>query len=246
MMALICDISRLFFLAVRTIDNGWSVFGLRNVRNGTTLGPMTRPAARKLKHFPGAVGMDEAGRGPLAGPVVAAAVALPRGFDCAGVRDSKKLTPKQREELALRIKAEAAWAVCVIEVEELDRLNIFWASMAAMRRSLEALPVTPGKVFVDGNRIPPDIKLDCQLEAVIKGDDRLACVAAASIIAKTTRDRLMRQYALIHGGYGFESHFGYSCPQHFQALRELGPCAIHRRSFAPVQEALQGCLVFAD
>ena len=104
----------------------------------------------------------------------------------------------------------------------------------------------PDKVFVDGNRIPPDIKLDCEVEAVVKGDDRLACVAAASIIAKTTRDRLMRQYADIHPGYGFESHFGYSCPQHFEKLRALGPCPIHRRTFAPVQEALQGCLALVD
>jgi ribonuclease HII len=201
---------------------------------------------RKLKHFPGAIGMDEAGRGPLAGPVVAAAVALPRGFDRDGIRDSKKLTPKRREELARRIKAEAAWAVCVVEVEEVDRLNIFWASMAAMRRSLEALPVVAEKVFVDGNRIPPDIKLDCEIEAVVGGDDRLACIAAASIIAKTTRDALMRRYGAIYPEYGFEGHFGYCCPLHFEKLRELGPCPIHRRTFAPVQEALQGCLVFAD
>jgi ribonuclease HII len=202
--------------------------------------------ARKLKHFPGAIGLDEAGRGPLAGPVVAAAVALPRGFDREGIRDSKKLTPKKREELAERIKAEAAWAVCVVEVEEVDRLNIFWASMAAMRRSLQSLPVSADKVFVDGNRIPPDIKLDCEIEAVVGGDDRLACIAAASIIAKTTRDRLMRRYGAIYPGYGFENHYGYSCPQHFQMLKELGPCAIHRRTFAPVQEALQGCLAFVD
>lgn len=207
---------------------------------------MDMGAARKLKHFPGAIGLDEAGRGPLAGPVVAAAVALPRGFDRDGIRDSKKLTPKRREELALRIKAEAAWAVCVVEVEEVDRLNIFWASMAAMRRSLQALPVAVEKVFVDGNRIPPDIKLDCEIEAVVGGDDRLACIAAASIIAKTTRDHLMRRYGAIYPGYGFESHYGYSCPLHFQMLRELGPCPIHRRTFAPVQEALQGCLALVD
>ena len=204
------------------------------------------PPARKLKHFPGAIGLDEAGRGPLAGPVVAAAVALPRGFDREGIRDSKKLTPKKREELAERIKAEAAWAVCVVEVEEVDRLNIFWASMAAMRRSLQALSVDVEKVFVDGNRIPPDINLDCEITAVVGGDDRMACIAAASIIAKTTRDRMMRRYGEVYPGYGFENHFGYSCPLHFEKLRELGPCAIHRRTFAPVQEALQGCLVFAD
>jgi ribonuclease HII len=202
--------------------------------------PIKPPA--KLKHCPGATGLDEAGRGPLAGPVVAAAVVLPRGFDRKGIRDSKKLTPKQREELAKRIKSEAAWAMAVVEVEEVDRLNIFWASMAAMRRALEALPLDPEIVFVDGNRIPPDIQIPCKLEAVVKGDDRLACVAAASIIAKTTRDRLMKRYAEQYPGYGFESHFGYCCPMHFRTLRELGPCAIHRRTFAPVQEALQGCL----
>lgn len=207
---------------------------------------MARPASPKLKHFPGAVGLDEAGRGPWAGPVVAAAVALPRGFDREGIRDSKKVSPKKREELALRIKAEAAWSVAVVEVEEVDRLNIFWASMAAMCRALDALPVRAEKVFVDGNRVPPDIKLGCAIEAVIKGDDRLCCIAAASIIAKTTRDRIMREYAEKYPGYGFESHFGYSCPQHYRTIKELGPCAIHRRTFAPVQEALQGCLALVD
>ena len=204
---------------------------------------MPAGAGIQLKHVPGAAGLDEAGRGPLAGPVVAAAVVLPKGFDRNGIRDSKKLTPKRREELARRIKAEATWACVVVEVEEVDRLNIFWASMAAMTRALEALPFAPEKVFVDGNKVPPDIKIGCSVEAVVKADDILACVAAASIIAKTTRDRLMRGYGEMYPGYGFESHFGYSCPQHFEKLRELGPCAIHRRSFAPVQEALQGCLM---
>lgn len=201
------------------------------------------PEPLKLKHVPGAAGLDEAGRGPLAGPVVAAAVLLPNGFDRKGIRDSKKVTPKQREELAARIKREAVWACVAVEVEEVDRLNIFWASMAAMCRALEALPMTPEKVFVDGNKVPPDLNIGCPVEAVIKADDKLACVAAASIIAKTTRDRLMRAYGELHPGYGFETHFGYSCPQHFEKLRELGPCPIHRRSFAPVQEALQGCLM---
>lgn len=207
---------------------------------------MPRTGPLKLKHFPGAIGLDEAGRGPLAGPVVAAAVALPRGFKCEGIRDSKKLTPKKREELAARIKAEAAWAASVVEVEEVDRLNIFWASMTAMCRALDALPVEPERAFVDGNRVPSDIHLGCTAEAVVRGDDRLACIAAASIIAKTTRDRIMRELAHLYPGYGFESHFGYNTPEHQRSLKALGPCAIHRRSFAPVQEALQGCLAFAD
>lgn len=213
---------------------------------GVYTSEMPRTGVTKLKHFPGAIGLDEAGRGPLAGPVVAAAVALPRGFKCEGIRDSKKLTAKKREELALRIKAEAAWAVSVVEVEEVDRLNIFWASMAAMCRALDALPIEPEKVFVDGNRVPSDIHLGCTAEAVVRGDDRLACIAAASIIAKTTRDRIMRRLGEAYPGYGFESHFGYNTPEHQRALKALGACPVHRRSFAPVQEALQGCLAFAD
>jgi ribonuclease HII len=178
--------------------------------------------------------------------VVAAAVALPRGFKCEGIRDSKKLTPKKREELAERIKDEASWAMAVVEVEEIDRLNIFWASMAAMQRALKALPVSPEKIYVDGNHVPSEMRIGYVAEAVVKGDDRLFCIAAASIIAKTSRDRIMRSYGDLYPGYGFESHFGYSCPGHFRALRELGPCPLHRRTFAPVQQAMQGCLAFAE
>ncbi|AIE85078.1 ribonuclease HII [Fimbriimonas ginsengisoli] len=195
---------------------------------------------RTLEHIPGACGADEAGRGPLAGPVVAAAVILPEGFDIAGLDDSKKLDPPTRERLAERILLGAIFAIEVSEPDEIDRLNILHASEAAMSRAIARLPAT--MVYVDGHRLPPG--LTCPAEAVIKGDGRFACIAAASILAKTTRDRLMTEMAARYPGYGFERHFGYPTPEHFEALRNLGPCAIHRRSFAPVREADQRCLIF--
>jgi ribonuclease HII len=175
---------------------------------------------------------------------VAAAVILPRGFDVSGINDSKKLLPDAREELALRIKESAIWSVSAVGADEIDRLNILWASMEAMKRALEALPVVPKQALVDGDRIPPGVSLDCLLKPIVKGDAKMACIAAASIIAKTTRDRLMRELGAEYPGYGFEDHFGYSTPEHQEALRKLGPCAIHRRSFWRVRDAEQGCLIF--
>ncbi|MBI1756774.1 MAG: ribonuclease HII [Fimbriimonas ginsengisoli] len=198
----------------------------------------------RLKHIPGAAGVDEAGRGPLAGPVVVAAVILPLRFNCRGLNDSKKLTPAEREEQAARIKEGAAWAVVEVDVAEIDRFNILQATMLGMERAVRSLALTPEAIFVDGNRLP--YSLQGMASAVIKADATLACVAAASIIAKTHRDALMRDLAVVHPGYGFEEHFGYSTPQHFEALRRLGPCPIHRRSFAPVQEAEHPCLIFVD
>jgi ribonuclease HII len=186
-----------------------------------------------LTHIPGAAGVDEAGRGPLAGPVVAAAVILPMEFDCEGVDDSKKLDAAHREDLAKRILATATYAIELAHHDEIDRKNILHASLAAMARAIERIPAT--KVYVDGNRLPPGLM--CEAEAVVKGDGIYACIAAASILAKTTRDRLMIKFALQYPGYGFERHFGYPTPEHFIALRRLGPCPIHRRSFAPVREA---------
>ncbi len=197
----------------------------------------------RLKHLPGACGLDEAGRGPLAGPVVAAAVVLPKNFNRKGLNDSKQLTPLQREEMAERIKRRAVWAFAVVEVEEIDRINILWASMAAMEIALSLLDECPEEAWVDGNCLPRNPRCPCR--ALVGGDGRMACIAAASIIAKTERDRLMRELAGSYPGYGFERHFGYSTPQHFAALRELGPCAIHRRTFGPVREILdQPCLTF--
>lgn len=193
-----------------------------------------------LDHFPNAAGADEAGRGPLAGPVVAAAVILPEGFDITGLNDSKKLDMATRDLLAERILAGAIYAIEAAEPEEIDRLNILHASEAAMARAI--LRITPFKVYVDGHRIPPG--LTCEAEAVVKGDGKIACIAAASILAKTTRDRLMVEYGATYPGYGFERHFGYPTPEHLASLRDLGPCAIHRRSFAPVRAADQPCLIF--
>lgn len=193
-----------------------------------------------LQHLPGICGADEAGRGPLAGPVVAVAVVLPEGFNVEGLDDSKKLNPDTRERLADRIILGATFAIEVSDHEEVDRLNILHASMAAMSRAI--VRVAPQKVLVDGNRLPPN--LSCEAEAVIKGDGIYACIAAASIIAKTTRDRLMIGMERRYPGYGFDRHFGYATPEHLEALRRLGPCPIHRRSFAPVREADQLCLTF--
>jgi len=210
--------------------------------------PVKTPAKAKrlprLLSAPGIAGLDEAGRGPLAGPVFAAAVILPRGFRIKGLNDSKLLDPKTREELAIRIKESAVWAVAWAEVDEIDRINILWASMAAMCRALRALPETPPSALVDGNVMPPG--LPCPAEMVVGGDGKYACIAAASILAKTERDRVMREMGVQYPEYGFDRHFGYSTPEHKAALREHGPCPIHRRSFAPCRENDQLCLTFAD
>lgn len=172
---------------------------------------------------------------------MAAAVILPEGFDLDGIDDSKKVPRDKRQLLADRIRESAVYAIEVSEVDEVDRLNVLWASMAAMRRALDRLPSSPCRVYIDGNRLPGDLPWPC--EAVIKGDGRIACIAAASILAKTERDRLMTEYAVQYPGYGFERHFGYSTPEHLEALRAFGPCALHRRSFSPVREMLeQPCL----
>ncbi len=187
-------------------------------------------AAMKRGIFPVA-GVDEAGRGPLAGPVVAAAVILdpkriPRGLD-----DSKKLDAAAREKLYARICATAQVGIAFGSRARIDRDNIRQASLWALRQAVLALPVRPRLVFVDGiDRI--DCGCDCQ--AVVSGDALVLSISAASIVAKVTRDRLMVQVGAAHPGYGFERHMGYSVPEHFRALQKLGPCAHHRRSFAPV------------
>jgi ribonuclease HII len=180
-------------------------------------------------------GCDEAGRGPLAGPVVAAAVILdpkrvPRGLD-----DSKKLDPETRERLYAKICACAEVAIAVAPPARIDRDNILRASLWALARAVEALPIRPQLVFVDGP-LRIDIRCDCQ--PVISGDAIIASIAAASIVAKVTRDRLMARLALAHPGYGFERHKGYSVPEHYEALARLGPTIHHRRSFAPVAASL--------
>jgi ribonuclease HII len=176
-------------------------------------------------------GCDEAGRGPLAGPVVAAAVILdpdriPRGLD-----DSKKLDAETREKLHAKICASAEVAVVCAPPWRIDRDNILRASLWALARAVAALPVKPRLVFVDGR---DRIDVGCECQAVIGGDGLIASIAAASIVAKVTRDRLMIRLGLLHPGYGFEHHKGYSVPEHFDALLRLGPTIHHRRSFAPV------------
>jgi ribonuclease HII len=180
------------------------------------------------------VGVDEAGRGPLAGPVVAAAVVLCAG-GIEGLDDSKKLTAKKREALEAQIKAQCRWAIGVADVAEIDSLNILQATMLAMTRAVEALGREPEKVLVDGNRLP---RWRFTAEAVVGGDAIHPCISAASIIAKEHRDRLMRAYDAMHPGYGWASNKGYGSATHIAALRRLGPTPLHRRSFAPVAQMI--------
>jgi ribonuclease HII len=180
-------------------------------------------------------GVDEAGRGPLAGPVVAAAVILDDQKRIRGLADSKALTALQRQRLFDEIRAKAL-AFCVAEasVDEIDRLNILQATMLAMKRAVEGLRLPPQKVLVDGNRLP---QLRVRAEAIIGGDATVAAISAASILAKVTRDQICVEHEERYPLYGFALHKGYSTPAHLAALVEHGPCAWHRRSFAPVREA---------
>lgn len=180
-------------------------------------------------------GIDEAGRGPLAGPVVAAAVILPRKGRPKGLDDSKQLSAEAREELALKIRAVSIVAIGIATVEEIDAINILRASHLAMQRAFEGLSETPVAALVDGNMAPD---LPCAIEWVIDGDVIVPVVSAASIIAKVERDRMMAELCAQYPGYGFSKHKGYGTPDHQRALAQLGPCAIHRRSFKPVQDAL--------
>ena len=183
-------------------------------------------------------GVDEAGRGPWAGPVSAAAVILNPRRRPKGLNDSKKLSPKQRAELEVEIKARAiAWAVGFASVEEIAELNILHATGLAMRRAVEGLGVQPAYALVDGNYA---FALPCAVKTVVGGDGISCSIAAASILAKTARDRLMVELDGLYPGYGFAAHKGYHAPRHCEALLELGPCAIHRMSWAPVQLALIG------
>lgn len=179
-------------------------------------------------------GVDEAGRGPLAGPVVAAAVILDPARPIEGLADSKALSAKRREVLAKLIRANAVFAVGIAEPEEIDRLNILHATMAAMCRAVRALPVQPDRALIDGNRLPPD--LPCDGEWIVGGDAIEPAISAASIIAKTVRDQLMADAEQRFAGYGFAGHKGYGAATHMTAIRTLGPCPIHRRSFAPIRQ----------
>ena len=178
-------------------------------------------------------GVDEAGRGPLAGPVYAAAVILNPARRINGLADSKVLAPGRREILAARIRERAiAWSVAAASVEEIDRINIFHASMLAMRRAVEALGVAPEEAWIDGSHCP---ELACRARAIIDGDATCKVISAASILAKTARDAEMRRLHKQFPQYGFDQHKGYATPEHREMLARFGPCAIHRRSFDPVR-----------
>jgi ribonuclease HII len=182
-------------------------------------------------------GVDEAGRGPLAGPVVAAAVILDPAKPIEGLADSKTLAPARREILALQIRAQAlAWALGTAGVEEIDRLNILQATLLAMRRAVEALPIYPELVLVDGNQPPA---LHCTVRTVVRGDATIPAISAASILAKVARDRTMAELDAVYPGYGFARHKGYPTAEHIQALGRLGATPEHRLSFAPVRRIIR-------
>lgn len=182
-------------------------------------------------------GVDEAGRGPLAGPVVAAAVILPAGCAIDGLRDSKKLTAAGRERLASAIRARAlCWRIQCASVEEIDALNVLNATMRAMQRAVNSLLLRPALVKVDGNQAPG---LRCAVEAIIGGDDLEASISAASVLAKVYRDALMERADALYPGYGFARHKGYGTRLHLEALKEKGATVVHRRSFLPVRKVLE-------
>ncbi len=182
-------------------------------------------------------GVDEAGRGPLAGPVVAAAVVLPIKFELPGLTDSKRLSAPRRQTLEAQIKDNAlAWSVAEASIEEIDELNILHATMLAMRRAVAGLKVAPQKVLVDGNYCPD---IPQAVECIVKGDLSEPCISAASILAKQARDRMMMALDLLYPQYGFAQHKAYPTARHRQALIEFGACPAHRRSFKPVREVLQ-------
>ena len=181
-------------------------------------------------------GADEAGRGPLAGPVVAAAVILDPRRPIDGLRDSKQLSPARREVLAQAIRGQAsAWAVAEASVQEIDRLNVLQASLLAMKRAIELLDPAAEIALVDGNQLP---RLRIEARAIVGGDALEPAISAASILAKQHRDLLMVELHRVFPGYGFAEHAGYPTPKHLQRLRELGPCEAHRRSFGPVRALL--------
>lgn len=181
-------------------------------------------------------GVDEAGMSPLAGPVSAGAVILKPGTRIIGIDDSKQLDAAARDELAKEIREKAeSWCVAFVEVEEIDEINIYWAGIQAMFRAVRGLGTTPQHLLVDAKRLK---EIDIPQQAIIKGDAKSVSIAAASILAKVERDAVMRTLDLRHPGYGFADHKGYPVKAHYEALAKLGACAVHRRSFGPVREAL--------
>ncbi len=199
---------------------------------------------RTLYRRNGWAGVDEAGRGPLAGPVVAAAVIVPKGCRLPGVDDSKRLTPEERERAASLICERCAWGIGIAEVEEIDRFNILRATFLAMERAIRGLPEPALGVLVDGKFFSCDLSIPA--ETIVRGDSRFCEIAAASVLAKTHRDGLMRELDRQYPGYGFADHFGYATPEHIARLAELGPSPIHRKSFAPIRDLEQLCLTLDE
>ncbi|MDX1459507.1 MAG: ribonuclease HII [Xanthomonadales bacterium] len=188
-------------------------------------------------HHERVAGVDEAGRGPLAGPVVIAAVILPPEHDLEGLDDSKRLRRDQRESLFPLIKACAlAHAIVVVDVEEIERLNILRATLTGMKRAVESLDPVPDLTLVDGNRAPPE--LSGRVKTIIEGDHWVPAISAASILAKVTRDAIMDDWHRQYPQYGFDHNRGYPTPEHLKILKAIGPCPIHRKTFAPVREAM--------
>lgn len=188
-------------------------------------------------------GVDEAGRGPLAGPLAVAAVILDPDHPIAGLDDSKKLTPARREALyPLIIERALAYCIVLVDADEIDRINIFQATMSGMTRAVTGLVPVAQEALIDGNRLPKD--LPCPGRAIVGGDALEPAISAASILAKVSRDRVMVTLDGIYPGYGFATHKGYPTPAHLAALRRLGPCAEHRRSFAPVRVLLEQATLF--
>lgn len=182
-------------------------------------------------------GVDEAGRGPLAGPVVVAAVILPVSYDLEYLDDSKRLTAPRRDRLAPQIESQAiAYTIEFVDVDEIDRVNILQATMNGMQRAVENLKPAPQRALVDGNRAP---RLPCEVKTVIGGDGLIASISAASVLAKVYRDRLMLSMHDLYPEYGFDRHKGYPTAHHLERLKTLGPCPIHRKSFAPVRKAIE-------
>lgn len=187
---------------------------------------------------PNIAGVDEAGRGPLAGPVLVAAVILDPHRPIEGLADSKVLNEGQRDELAALIRERAtAYSVIAVDVDEIERLNILGATLAGMSRALAALSILPTLALIDGNRLPK--ALVCPARTIVGGDASEAAISAASILAKTARDRLMRELDAVHPVYGFARHKGYATPEHLAALEQFGPCPAHRAGFAPVRRCIE-------
>jgi ribonuclease HII len=197
---------------------------------------MAGPCFKIEKNFPEPLaGVDEAGCAPLAGPVVAAAVVLDRAKFPRGIDDSKAIPAKTREAIYLKLHKVAKIGVGIASVEEIDELNIYWARMLAMSRAVDALGFDPAMVLVDGNRCP---RWERPSQAIVGGDAKCRSIAAASIIAKVTRDRIMDEHAREHPGYGWETNKGYPTPEHVRALDRLGITPLHRRSFGPVRQLM--------